>query len=183
MQLLTAFPVLGRCDIRDFPEDPVKMRQIGKTGLSGDFGDIPVRFHEEPLGVHDAGLLDILHDRALGTFLEFPAEVIFADIKTLGEIFECDIFCVMVMDILNHFGNPGLAEDAGALLIHAQKLHHNQVQKRLHTFVVAVQMRILLLFHGIDDAPQLVKLLTARRQRSSQRYPIFWQTHRMLSTS
>lgn len=43
-------------------------------------------------------------------------------------------FCVRVMDILNHFGNPGLAEDAGALLIHAQKLHHNQVQKRLHTF-------------------------------------------------
>ena len=162
VQLLTAFPVLGRCNIRDFPEDPVKMCQIGKPGFSGDFGDIPVRFHEEPLGVHDAGLLDILHDRALGTFLEFPAEVIFADIKTLGEVFECDIFCVMVMDILNHFGNPGLAEDAGALLIHAQKLHHNQVQKRLHTFVVAVQMRMLLLFHGIDDAPQLVKLLTVR---------------------
>ena len=96
MQLLTAFPVLGRCNIRDFPEDPVKMCQIGKPGFSGDFGDIPVRFHEEPLGVHDAGLPDILHDRALGTFLEFPAEVIFADIKTLGEIFECDIFCVML---------------------------------------------------------------------------------------
>lgn len=62
-----------------------------KPGFSGDLGDIPVRFHEEPLGVHDAGLLDILHDRALGTFLEFPAEVIFADIKTLGEVFECDI--------------------------------------------------------------------------------------------
>ena len=162
VQLLTAFPVLGRCDIRDFPEDPVKMRQVGKTGLPGNFGDIPVRFHEEPLGIHDAGLPDIFHDRALGTFLEFPAEIIFTDVKTLGEIFERDIFCVMVVDILNYFGNPGLAEDAGALLIHAQKLHHNQVQKRLHTFVVAVQMRMLLLFHGIDDTPQLVDLLTVR---------------------
>ena len=119
MQLLTAFPVLGRCNIRDFPEDPVKMCQVGKTGLPGNFGDIPVRFHEEPLGIHDAGLQDIFNDRALGTFLEFPAEIIFTDVKPLGEIFERDIFCVMVMDILNHFGNPGLAEDAGALLIHA----------------------------------------------------------------
>ncbi len=61
--------------------------------------------------------------------------------------------------VIEGAGSPGLAEDAGALLIHAQKLHHNQVQKRLHAFVVAVQMRILLLFHGIDDTPQLVKLL------------------------
>ena len=49
--------------------------------------------------------------------------------------------------------------------------------------IPAVIKYTTVLAQSINAVKSACGAISARRQRSSQRYPIFWQTHRMLSTS
>jgi len=89
-------------------KDPVKMGDVGKAGLFADLGNILVRLHKFSLGVHDPGDIVILDDSAVGIVLEFPAQVVRADVELSGQLFQAELLLVMIVDIADDLAHAAL---------------------------------------------------------------------------
>ena len=96
------------------------MSQIGKSRLPADLGNISICLHKHPLGVHDPGHIDILDYRAVGIGFKFPAQVKGADKKAFCQVFHCNVFVIVLMNLAHNLNHPplllGLYRVVGPLL-------------------------------------------------------------------
>lgn len=106
------------------------MCDVGKSRFFADFRDILVRLHEFSLGVHNAGDVDILDDRAVGAAFKLPAQIILADVEFLSQQFQIHIFLIMTMNITDHVGNPASHLRLGRNLLLAENGDQEQMKDR-----------------------------------------------------
>ena len=125
MKFLALLVVMGGSDTQNIPEDTVEVSQIREASFASHFSDVFICFHKETLGVHNAGAPDVFYDGAVGVFFEFPTQIIFTDVELSGQISQCDILGIVIVDVLDDASDTGLADDAGIFLIHAQHRNHN----------------------------------------------------------
>ena len=82
------------------------MREVGETGQGRNSCDVLIGFHENPLGVHDAGALQVFDDGAVGIFPELSAQIVFTHAETFGKPGNGDLGGVILVDIADHFVDP-----------------------------------------------------------------------------
>lgn len=97
-------------------EYAVKMCQIGKACLITDLRDVFICFHEFSLSIHDPGGIHILDYRAVGMTLEFPAQIIRADIESASQFFQADILLIVSVNIADYLAHPVAVFLSGRLL-------------------------------------------------------------------
>ena len=70
------FSEIRRGHAHDRLKHPVKVSDVGESGITADFRYILICFHEHPLGIHHPCDVHILDDGAVGIPLELPAQVV-----------------------------------------------------------------------------------------------------------
>ena len=81
------------------------MRDIRKSCFPADLGDTLVSLHELPLSIHDPGHVQVLDNSGVRMLFKFPAEIIGAEIKSPGKLFQTDLFIKIRVDKMEHFSD------------------------------------------------------------------------------
>lgn len=87
-------------------KNPIKVRDIRKSCFPADLGDTLVSLHELPLSIHDPGHVQVLDNSGVRMLFKFPAEIIGAEIKSPGKLFQTDLFIKIRVDKMEHFSDP-----------------------------------------------------------------------------
>lgn len=80
------------------PENFDKIAGIGETAAVGDLGNALIGIGKLFTGNLDAVIIQIIHWRAVGEFLEIAAEITGIQVRTAGEGIKRQVFAVMFFD-------------------------------------------------------------------------------------
>lgn len=80
------------------PENFDKIAGIGKAAAVGDLGNALIGIGKLFTGNLDAVIIQIVHWRAVGEFLEITAEITGIQVCTAGEDIKRQVFTVMLFD-------------------------------------------------------------------------------------
>lgn len=94
--------VPGRCHAHESAEHPVKVADIVKACHAGDLPDIMLPHVQQFDADTDPVIIQIFHDRFLGHFLKQPAKMSLADMKTLRQQRDRNVFLIMLLKVGNN---------------------------------------------------------------------------------
>lgn len=90
--------VFGGRHLFIMPENFDKIAGIGETAAVGDLGNALIGIGKLFTGNLDAVIIQIIHWRAVGKFLEIAAEITGIQVRTAGEDIKRQVFTVMLFD-------------------------------------------------------------------------------------
>lgn len=90
--------VFGGSHLFIMPENFDKIAGIGETAAVGDLGNALIGIGKLFTGNLDAVIIQIIHWRAVGEFLEIAAEITGIQVRTAGEGIKRQVFAVMFFD-------------------------------------------------------------------------------------
>ena len=126
------------------------MRQTREPCLLRNLRDVQICLHEQTLRVHDAGLLDVLDDRAAGSFAEFPAHIVFADVEMGRERRERERIGIIRVNICHDLLHTVFVLGRTFLVARPQNLEKQEIQQGAKIRVM-VFFGIILLFQHVEN--------------------------------